>query len=264
MSKFTSGTQSNGTMSYNALQAVLQKQMSKGLQYQVAYTYSKCMTDNSGYYGSWGAQAAPASPYWQNIYDRKAEWAPCYYDSTNVLSTYAIYEIPVGRGKAYGKDMNKVVDAVAGGWAVSPILSVHSGFPMAPYGTDRSGTNSRSARPNCDSIAHVQGRVPGSNFGGIQWFTNNNNFSDTVVGTFGSCPAQLGWLRGPGYSDLDLSLQKNFQLTERYKLQFRSDFINAFNHVNLNVPDMGLGATMGQITSAQAPRNIQFALKFYY
>ena len=109
-----------------------------------------------------------------------------------------------------------------------------------------------------------QGRVPGSNFGGIQWFTNNGNFSDTVIGTFGSCPAQLGWLHGPGYSDLDLSLQKNFQITERYKLQFRSDFINAFNQVNLNVPDMGLGATMGQITSSQASRNIQFALKFYY
>src|SRR5439155_712400 len=79
-----------------------------------------------------------------------------------------------------------------------------------------------------------------------------------------SCPAQLGWLRGPGYADLDLSLQKNFQLTERYKLQFRSDFVNAFNHVNLNAPNMNLGGTMGQITSAQDPRNIQFALKFYY
>jgi Carboxypeptidase regulatory-like domain len=264
MSKFTSGTQSNGNMGYNALQAVLQKQMSKGLQYQVAYTYSKCMTDNSGYYGSWGAQAAPASPYWQNIYDKKAEWAPCYYDSTNVLSAYAIYDIPVGRGKSFGKDMNKVVDAVVGGWTVSPIVSVLSGFPMAPYGNDHSGTNSRSARPNCNSIAHVQGRVPGSNFNGIQWFTNNGNFSDTSIGTFGTCPAQLGWLRGPGYGDLDLSLQKNFQITERYKLQFRSDFINAFNHVNLNVPDTGLGATMGQITSSQASRNIQFALKFYY
>src|SRR5216110_2022520 len=110
--------------------------------------------------------------------------------------------------------------------------------------------------------ARVPIATPGVN--GIQWFTNNGNFSVPAVGTFGSCPAQLGWLRGPGYADLDLSLQKDFQLTERYKLQFRSDFVNAFNHVNLNAPDMGLGATMGQITSAQAPRNIQFALKFYY
>jgi hypothetical protein len=265
ISKFTSGTQSNGNMMYNALQAVLQKQMSKGLQYQVAYTYSKCMTNNSGYYGSWGGEATTASPYWQNIYNPKAEWAPCYYDATNVLATYAIYELPVGRGKAYGKDMNKVVNAVAGGWTVSPIISLRTGFPMSPYGDgDHSGTNSRSSRPNCNSIAQVQGRVAGSGFQGIQWFTNNSNFSIPTVGTFGTCPAQLGWLRGPGYADLDLGLQKDFQLTERYKLQFRSDFVNAFNHVNLNAPDMGLGATMGQIKSAQAPRNIQFALKFYY
>jgi hypothetical protein len=252
-------------MMYNALQAVLQKQMSKGLQYQVAYTYSKCMTNNSGYYGSWGGLATTASPYWQNIYNPKAEWAPCYYDATHILSAYAIYEIPVGRGKALGKDMNKAANAVVGGWTISPILSIHTGFPMTPYGSgDQSGTNSRSSRPNCVSNAHVQGRVAGSGFNGIQWFTNQGNFTIPAAGTFGTCAAQLGYLRGPGYNDIDLSLQKNFQITERYKLQFRSDFVNAFNHVNLDAPDMNLGGTMGQITNAQAPRNIQFALKFYY
>ena len=265
ISPFTSGTQSNGNMMYNALQAVLQKQMSKGLQYQVAYTYSKCMTNNSGYYGSWGGLATTASPYWQNIYNPKAEWAPCYYDATHILSAYAIYEIPVGRGKALGKDMNKAANAVVGGWSISPIISVHTGFPMTPYGSqDFSGTNSRSSRPNCDSKAKILGRVAGSGFQGIQWFTNNGNFSDPATGTFGNCAAQLGYLRGPGYGDLDLSLQKNFLITERYKLQFRSDFVNAFNHVNLNAPNMGLGSTMGQLTGAQPPRNIQFALKFYY
>ncbi len=265
ISKFTSGTQSNGTMGYNALQAVLQKQMSNGLQYQVAYTYSKCMSNNSGYYGSWGAQATTASPYWQNIYDPKAEWAPCFYDATHSLTAYTVYELPIGHGKRFGKDMNKVVDAVIGGWTVSPIVSLHTGFPMTPYGDDdHSGTNSRSSRPNCDSIVNVQGRTPGLGFNGYQYFVNNGNFSKPSTGTFGSCPAQLGWLKGPGYGDLDLSLQKNIQLTERYKLQFRSDFVNTFNHVNLNAPDMGLGPTMGQITSAQSPRNIQFALKFYY
>lgn len=260
-----SGTQSNGNMMYNALQAVLQKQMSKGLQYQVAYTYSKCMTNNSGYYGSWGAQAGTASPYWQNIYDPKSEWSPCYYDATNVLTAYAVYDLPFGRGQTYGKDMNKVLNAVVGGWTVSGIYSWHTGFPMAPYGNDNSGTNSRSARPNCVTRPTITGKVPieGST-GGVQWFTNDGNFTDTSLGTFGTCAAQLGWLRGPGYSDLDFSLQKNFQLTEIWKLQFRTDFLNTFNAVNLNAPGMGLGSTMGQITSAQSPRNIQFALKLYF
>jgi len=100
--------------------------------------------------------------------------------------------------------------------------------------------------------------------GGLPWFTNNGNFTNPAVGTFGNCAPQLGGLRGPHYTDLDLSLHKDFQMTERFRLQFRSDFINAFNHVQFNAPNMGLGSTMGQITSAQPPRNIQLALKLYY
>jgi hypothetical protein len=257
-------------MMYNALQMVLQKQMSHGLQYQVAYTYSKCMTNNSGYYGSWGAQQAnTASPYWQNLYDPKAEWAPCYYDATHVLSGYAVYELPFGRGKAFGKDMNKAANAIVGGWTVSPIYSYHTGFPLAINGnTDPTGTGSRGARGNCNAIVHSQGRVPITGSGGIQWFVNSNKaFTDPPTGQFGTCPAALGWLRNPGYSNLDFSLMKDFQLTERFRLQFRSDFLNTFNHVNLNAVSDGyaaVGATMGQITSSQTPRNVQFALKLYY
>ena len=92
---------------------VLLKRFSNGLEYSVAYTYSKCMTDSSGYYGSWGGQTTPTSPYWQNLYDKKAEWGPCYYDATHVLTSYATYDLPVGRDRKFGKNMNKVVDAVS-------------------------------------------------------------------------------------------------------------------------------------------------------
>ncbi len=263
-----SGTQSNGTMMYNALQAVFQKEMSNGLQYQVAYTYSKCMSDSSGYYGSWGAQAVPAEPYWQNIYDPKAEWAPCFYDSTHVLSAYAIYELPFGKGKMFGKDAGTVVNNVIGGWTISPIVSYHTGFPISLNGSvDNTGTFTRWIRPDCVQKISPQGRVPISGSGGVQWFVNNGAFIDDPNGNFGNCPAQLGWLRTPGYANWDLGLQKNFQVTERFRVQFRADFLNAFNHVNLNAPGggyIGIGPTMGQITSAANPRNIQFALKFYY
>jgi hypothetical protein len=258
----TSGTQSNGTMGYNSLQAVLQKQMKNGLQYQVSYTFSKCMSDSTGYYGAWN-NASSASAYWQNIYDRKAEWAPCYYDATHVISAYAIYEVPIGRGKLLAKDANKVVNAVVGGWEISPIVSFRTGFPLPPFGKDESGTFSRGPRPDCNSTAPITG-TPISGAGGIQWFTNNNNFTIPAVGSFGNCAPQLGWLRSAHYTDVDLSLHKNLQLSERFKLQFRADFINAFNHVQLNIPDTSVDATMGQITSAQPPRNIQLALKLYY
>ena len=268
-----SGTASVGSMKYNALQAVFQKRYSNGLQYQAAYTFSKCMTDNSGYYGNWGAQANPANPYYQNLYQPGADWANCFYDAKHVLSAYAVYEIPFGHGKRFGANANKVVDAVAGGWSIDPILSWHSGFPLALYdfGNDPTGTNSRGLRPDCGSGAgRVFGRRPAfdnSNpsqpvFIGYQWF-DPTPYSAPATGNFGNCPAQ-GPVRGPGYADVDLSLQKNFTITERVKLQFRSDFLNAFNRVNLNAPGGGLGTNMGVTGSAQDPRVIQFALKLYY
>jgi hypothetical protein len=262
----TGGTQSNGTMMYNSLQAILQKEMSKGLQFQVSYTYSKCMSNSTGYYGAWN-NALSASAYWQNIYDPKAEWAPCYYDATHIISAYAVYELPVGRGRQFGSGMNKVANAVVGGWSVSPIVSFHTGFPEPVYGAaDNTGTFSRGSRANCNGLPAITGETPISTpgVGGFQWFTNNGNFTNPAVGQFGNCAPQLAGVRGPHYTDIDASLHKDFQLTERFKLQFRTDFINAFNHVQPNAPNMSLGSTMGQVTSAQPPRNIQFALKLYY
>jgi len=257
-----SGTKSNGTMRYNAMQAVFQKQMSHGLQYQVAYTLSRCMSDSTGYYGAWN-NALSASAYWQNVYDQKAEYAPCYYDATHVVSAYAIYELPFGRGKLLGKDAGAVLNQVIGGWAVSPIVQFRTGWPMPVYGAqDESGTFGRGARADCNGVPSITNTfIPGV---GRQWFTNSGQFTEPAIGTFGNCPAQLSDLRSPHYSDVDLSLHKDFPITERFKLQFRTDFINAFNHVQYNAPNMGLGNGMGQITSAQPPRNIQLALKLYY
>jgi hypothetical protein len=258
-----SGTKSNGNMEYNALQAVLQQQMSHGLQYQVSYTYSKCMSDSTGYYGAW-SNALSASAYWQNVYDQRAEWAPCYYDATHVISSYAIYDLPFGRGKMFAKNVGRALDAVIGGWEVSPILSFRTGWPLPVQGAkDESGTFGRGARANCNGIPAITPdlAIPGV---GIQWFTNTGQFTDPALGTFGNCAPQLGSLRSPRYTDVDLSLHKNFQLTERFRLQFRTDFINAFNHVQFNAPSMSLGSSMGQITTAQPPRNIQLALKLYY
>jgi hypothetical protein len=261
-----SGTQSNGTMDYNALQAVLLKTMSSGLQYQVAYTYSKCMTNNTGYYGTWSTnkQSSTASPYWQNIYDPKAEWAPCYYDSTNILSGYAIYALPFGKGKKFGSNMNKAADAVVGGWTVSSILAWHTGFPMATYPTTSDGTTfGRGLRADCTGTNTIYGTRPFTGTGGgILWF-DPSNYSNPS-GVFGTCAPQISALRGPGLYNWDISLQKDLQLTERLKLQFRSDFLNAFNTVNLDAPNMNLGTTLGQITGAQPARNVQFALKLYY
>ena len=257
-----SGTKSNGTMRYNSLQAVVQKQMTHGLQYQVAYTFSKCMTDSTGYYGAWN-NASSASAYWQNVYDQRSEYAPCYYDATHVISAYAIYDLPFGRGKMLGKNANRAVNGVIGNWEISPIVSWRTGWPLPINGAqDESGTFGRGARADCNGVPSIANTfIPGI---GRQWFNNTGQFTQPALGTFGNCSPQLSDLRSPHYSDVDLSLHKDFPITERFRLQFRSDFVNAFNNPQFNAPNTSLGAQMGQITSAQPPRNIQLALKLYY
>jgi hypothetical protein len=255
-----SGTETNGTQSYNALQTVLQKRMSNGLQGQVAYTYSKCMTNSSGYYGSWGGQALPTSPYWQNLYDMKAEWGPCYYDVTHILTSYTVYELPVGRGKKYGHDMNKAADALIGGWQASGIFTWHGGFPLTIGGGDTSGTNSRGSRADCIAPADVFGKQNYSG-GGYLWF-DPNSYASSQPHAFGTCG--VGTVRGPGLVDLDLSVEKGFALTERFRLDFRTDFVNSLNHPILNAPGTGLGGSLGVVNSSQPGRTIQFALKLFY
>jgi len=249
-------TVSEGAMRYNALQTVLQKRYGHGLEAQVSYTYSKCMTDSSGYFGTWSSttQTTPASPYFQNLYNSNAEWAQCYWDSKHVLSAYAIYDVPFGHGRAYGNSSNPVVNAVVGGWSVNPIVSWHTGFPLAMYGTDESGTGSQGARPNCNGLPTYPKTTSSA---GLLWY-NPSFLSNPAPGTFGDCPAQ-GPVIGPGYSDLDLGLQKNFPFGEARRLQFRSDFLNIFNHPNFAKPNGS-----GLISGTQDSREIQFALKFYF
>ena len=255
-----SGTASNGNQSYNALQAVLLNRFSNGLEYSVAYTYSKCMTDSSGYYGSWGGQTTPTSPYWQNLYDKKAEWGPCYYDATHVLTSYATYDIPVGRNRAIGHDMNRGLDAVIGGWQIGGILSLHTGFPLTVSAGDASGTNSRGSRANCLAPPDVFGEQ-NSPLGGYQWF-NPASYGPELPGTFGTCG--VGTVRGPGLHTFDMSLDKYFAVTEHQKLELRSEFINLTNTPILNSPNTGLGSTLGLLQSAQGARQIQFALKYIF
>ncbi|HXP09400.1 MAG TPA: TonB-dependent receptor [Acidobacteriaceae bacterium] len=263
-----SGTASVGFMTYSALQTLVTKRIANGLEGQLAYTWSHCLTNNSGYYGAGGTanQTASASPYYQNLYNPHADYASCYYDSKNILSGYATYDLPLGKGKALGNNMNSALNAVVGNWQVSTIISIHSGFPVAIYNaTDTSQTNSRGPRPNC-GLQQQFGRQPSTTngaFQGYQWMSASG-YSEPAPFTFGNCPAQ-GPITGPGYSDTDIGLSKSFHITEAKYFQFRGDFLNAFNNVQLAAPSTTFpSSTFGLVSASQPARNIQFALKFYY
>src|SRR5208282_50821 len=227
-------TASVGNMNYNAMQVVLQKRYSNGLEGQLSYTFQKCMTNDDGYYGTWGSttQGAPSGNYWQNLYNPAGDYARCYWDSTHVISAYAVYELPFGRGKEFGHDMPAALNAVVGNWSINPIVSWHTGFPLTISGSNTSGTNSPENRPNCDSPVSYPKTV---SVQGIQWFSPSA-FTAPAAGTFGDCPAQ-GPAIGPGYVDADISMQKNFPISETMKFQFRTDFLNAFNNPNFAVPN---------------------------
>ena len=255
-----SGTESNGNQEYNALQATLRKRYSQGLQYQLAYTYSKCMTDSLGYYGV-GGQVSTNSAYWQDLYNSKAEWGPCFFDVKHTLTSYAVYELPVGKGKAIGSDWSPALRSVAGNWSVSGILTLRGGFPSTITGPDSTGTSSRGMRGDCNGPVNTYGLGTNSSLGGLQYF-DPTAFSPAGTGLFGTCGN--GTLYGPGLRNLDLGLQKNFLLTERYRFEFRSEFINLTNTPAFNAPDSVVGPTLGRITTTQGARQIQFALKFYF
>jgi carboxypeptidase family protein len=256
-----SGTESNADMLYHSLQATLQKRFSQGLQYQVAYTYSKCMTNSIGYYGSWGGQVVPTAAYWQNLYDSHSEWAACESDVTHLLSSYAVYELPFGRKRKFGSNWNSITNGVLGNWQVSGILQLRGGFPSTVFAdADASGTGERTQRAVClHPATYPKTPVPS---GGIQW-ADPADYGPQFPGTFyGTCG--VATLRGPGLRTFDLGVEKNIAISESKRIEFRSEFVNFTNTPILNAPGVWIGGGFGQITSSQGARNIQFGLKIYY
>jgi len=252
-----------GSQSYNALQVTLQQHLSHGLQGQLAYTYSKCMTDSIGDYGD-GGQGAPASSFWQNTYNELAEWGACFYDATHLLSAYVSYDLPFGRGRRFGFNMNTFANAVLGGWQISAIPSIHTGFPLTIFAGDSSGTGSYGARADCVAPPHVFGKKPAlidGKMDGYQWF-DPTSYATPPPHQFGTCG--VGTVRGPGLVTADLSLVKAFPIHDAKFLEFRGEADNFTNSTILNAPGVGVGPQLGVITASQGERNIQFALKFHF
>jgi hypothetical protein len=263
------GSFSNGASEYKALQLVLNKRVSQGLQGQLSYTLSNCKTDAAGFYGAgWGgSMTAESSASPQNVYDVAGDWGNCYFDATHIVTGYLNYALPFGHGKQFGGNMNSVVNGVVGNWELSGILNYHTGFAMVledGWGVDPAGVNSYLERPDVvGSITYPKTKLPGA--AGIQWF-NPAAFAVAPQGQFGNEP--VGDLRGPGLSTFDLGIHKAFPVTESKRVEFRAEAINLFNHpiymYNVSQLFMSAGTGLGVINTSQGERNFQLALKFYF
>jgi Carboxypeptidase regulatory-like domain len=258
-------TASTGYSNYNALQASFQKRLSHGLEFQGNYTWAKCMGNSSGFYAQYGdtnaalTQAGNNHFFFQNTYNPGADYGRCDQNVTNSFNGFVTYDLPFGRGRTFGSNINRVADLVAGGWQVNSILQFHTGFPITAQAADASGTGSGFPRANCNGapVETPYKKVPG----GYDWF-NASSISQPAVGTFGNC--QVGSFTGPGLQGVDMSVSKSFVTFEHQSLQFRAEAINALNHPILIAPNSSLGSGFGLVNNAQGERQLQFALKYLF
>jgi hypothetical protein len=270
-------TEGSARMSYNSLQVSGRKRLSAGLELTGFYVWSKSIMENLGYYGCGSVNSEGA--YWQDAYNRRANRGPSCFDAQHNLSIGGSYTLPVGKGQAFGGNMNRVADLVLGGWNVNYFTNAHSGFPVTVFASS-ANTGGRTPRGNVRANAYKPFVIPSQTvdqfFGpvtasGASIFcaagVNDGNcaFGVPAVGALGN--AGVGTLRAPSFFNLDMSIGKKFAVTEKQYLDFRMEMFNALNHASWGAPgrDITSPGSFGQITSqVQNARNIQFGLKYYF
>lgn len=268
-------TESSSTMNYNALQASGRKRMGAGLEFLASYTFSKTLTDNLGYYGSGTGTVAQMGAYWQNAYDRRADYGPAFFDARHNFTLGGLYQLPFGRGRTFGSNWGRALDSFLGGWDVGYFWNVHSGFPItivAPARNNAGGRTGNSSRANRyrplvienQSIDRWFGTHPSATPCGPDQDNGVCAYGQQWLGQFGT--AGVSTERAPHFNSADLMVSKRFLLTERRYFELRGEFFNAFNIVSFAAPNRDVSSTQFGFISAQTnpPRNIQLALKFYF
>ena len=297
----------DGNSYYHGLQTKLEKQFANGLNFLATYTWSKVRSDaldllNGGSVNNNGYRA-PSVPG----IGIHADYGLAPFDIRNVFHFSGGYQLPFGQGKHFMGNAKGVTNALAGGWSIMWIATVQGGQPITvacPTATTVGGLNCNAfVIPGKDptpgrttsadglpvflnAAAFAQPCVLGTNNAPIP---NDPNGCVPLTGVGAIGGPQPSQVEGPGFDRLDFSLFKDFRLSERYRLQFRSEFFNIFNHPNFNAPGFGGNGvvaipgslnftpngdgtfgtgTFGESGSTRDapydPRQIQFALKLYF
>jgi hypothetical protein len=268
-------TESEAMMNYNALQTSFRKRTSNGLEFLANYTYSKSLSNNLGYYGAGGV--ASQSAYWQDAYNGGADYGPAFFDAKHIFSFSGYYELPFGRGKMFGSNMNRFEDVFVGGWKLGAVASLHSGFPVTMSSPQVYKANQRTDRAMHYRPLKISHRSTDHWFGtdasaapclnASSVYSNDNGtcaYGEELATGFGS--ARVGSERAPSFKNFDMAASKQFAITEGSNLEFRADFFNLLNTVSLGAPANNVSnATWGQITSTNSTeRQIQLALKYTF
>lgn len=235
---------------YHALQLSLETQRWHGLSLLAAYTYGKAITDSDGLGGPGGMGGALFTP----PYDiQRLDKSLASYDFRQRLSLSFLYELP------FPERIGGIARTLFGGWQLNGIVVFQSGFwvPVRLVtNVLNDGVNHNRPDRVCD------GNLPPAQRKVERWF-DVSCFAVPALYTFGNAGRNI--IETPGTKLADIGLFKNFLFGERYRLQFRTEFFNAFNHPNFLAPDsLFPSPTTGRISSAYPGRQIQFGLKFLF
>ena len=265
---FTQNTIANS--SYNAFQASLEKRFSHGLQFQASYTFGKSI-DMASTFENLVDPVNPKRNRALSLFDARQRFVLSYY-----------WELPVPKYEGFkGKALN--------GWAVSGITTFQSGFPIRITEQDDIELQSSfdfetPGEPNVVSLFHainprhltcalgtgpnagVNASSPATDCVPINAGFDPNSFTEVTVpaGTIGNAPRTI--CCGPGINNWEFGILKATTLGERFRLEFRGELFNAFNHTQFFSPDGNItdGQDFGRVKRARDPRLVQFALKLYF
>lgn len=236
---------------YHSFQASVEKRFSSGFSILGSFTAGKLIDNTSA------AGAGPVISTIQDPTNLRAERTIDTQDISKRLVISGVFEVPIGRGRVFGGNLNRGLDAIVGGWQINSIATFSSGQPLAM--TSIGGTG---IRPNVVSRTHplsgpIQARLS-------QYF-DTSAYAVPASFTYGNSPGTAPNLRAHGIANYDASLFKSFKI-ERLTAQFRIESFNLFNRVQFSSPGTQAGSTNFGVITAQAntPRELQAALKILF
>ena len=273
----------DGHSVYHSLQTSLRRRFAQGVQFQIAYTYSKTLDDNSSIFN--GNDTSNGEPV-MNTFNRLQDRGRADFDIPHSFSSNFTVELPFGSGKPFGAGLTGAADKILSGWGVGGIVTLASGQPFSVVlGFDQAGSSpgrgGRGERP--DAVPGVEQVV------GVrdQWLNpdafllsdsdpstpcSNDNLAGCETGLLGNLGRNT--IDGPGLATFDFQLFKKTDIGERADLEFRAEFFNLFNRSNFNPPSRGNRTSHtasgqisvpGRITATSASsRQIQFGLKLSF
>lgn len=240
---------------YNSLQVSVKRHFTAGLNLSTSYTWGKALG-----FGGENGENAPGAAYYV---DFRRNYSRTDFDQTHMFTQSVIYELPFGHGKKFLQ--SGILSQVVGGWRITGVVSLASGLPLnfSCGGCQTINTPNNSQSPN------INGQF--TKLYGIRtnpWF-DTSAFSDPTVAaggvpTFGNVGRYI--LSGPGIFNLDAALFKNFHLTERFNLEFRTDWYSATNTPQFSAPNTSYGdANFGLITGTSGGnRTIDLGLQLRF